>query len=443
MTFAIYMGGALALCAAGVLALGTAVDIEARSRRLMVPALYLLILLNGAVAPLLGDRESFLSRGFYEPSAALKWFTRLTILAMLTICVARVVGGAFSRENRSTGGSVLLLAFAAYFLASVVLSSAFGRYPEFRHDQYYVPFLFAAIFASRAHDPEIAVRFAKVGFFIFIAASWVLALVAPDWAFERNYDSWIPGVTVRFFGLENQANPMGALSLAYLLLAVHQPFERRWLQRLGLVLGVAALLAAQSKTTWVAAALAIPLMLGSRPGAGATAGFFVLGLGAAVSGALLVLPIFGVSLEGLANSEQGYPAQSLSGRDEIWALAMQEWMRNPLFGYGLTMWDTAYRLEVGMDHAVSAHNQFMETVSVAGTVGLIGLVFYLGALSFYAIRAWRASHGLSVALLILLLARCVTETPVTISGPLGSQMAAQLLLFQLALAYGSRRRSGS
>jgi O-antigen ligase len=417
------------------------VDIETRWRRLMVPALYLLILLNGAVAPLLGDRESFLSSGFYDPSAALKWFTRLTILTMLTICVARVIGGAFSRENRGVGGTVLLIAFAAYFLASVVLSSAFGRYPEFRHDQYYVPFLFAAIFASRVHDPEIAVRFAKIGFLIFIAGSWVLALVAPDWAFERNYDAWIPGVTVRFFGLENQANPMGALSLAYLLLAVHQPFERRWLQWLGLILGVAALLAAQSKTTWVAAALALPLMRGTRSGAGATAGLSVLGLGAAVSGALLVLPIFGVSLEGLANSGQG--AQSLSGRDDIWALAMQEWMRNPLFGYGLTMWDTAYRLEVGMDHAVSAHNQFMETVSVAGTVGLVGLVFYLGALSFYAIRAWRASHGLSVALLILLLARCVTETPVTISGPLGSQMAAQLLLFQLALAYGSKRRSGS
>jgi O-antigen ligase len=184
-------------------------------------------------------------------------------------------------------------------------------------------------------------------------------------------------------------------------------------------------------------------MLSVRSGTWGPAAFSLLGLGAAVFGALLVLPIFGGSLEGLANTQHGHQALTLTGRDDIWTVAMHEWMRNPLFGYGLTMWDSAYRLNIGMDHGVSAHNQFLETLSVAGTIGFIGLVFYLGTLSLYAIRAWRASRGLSVALLILLLARCVTETPVTISGPLGSQIAVQLLLFQLALAYGSKGESRS
>ena len=111
-------------------------------------------------------------------------------------------------------------------------------------------------------------------------------------------------------------------------------------------------------------------------------------------------------------------------------------MRNPLFGYGISMWNDSYRMQIGMDHAVSAHNQFLQTLSVAGTMGLIGLVVYLGVLVRYAIRAARRSQGLSVALLILVLLRCVTETPLQLESFLSGAFVTQLLLFHLALACG-------
>jgi O-antigen ligase len=440
MTFALYVGGALVFSAAAVLALGTAVQLEKNWRPLMVPALYLLILLLSSVFPLLGGREAFMTTGTYEPSSAAKWLQRLVILTMLTICVARLMGGAFARKDRQARGGILLGAFAVYFVTTVVLSSILGTYPAFNHDQYYVPFLFAAVYASRADDPELAIRLAKVGFLIFIVASWLVALAAPDLVFQRNYvHGWIPALGARFWGLENSPNHMGPAALAYLLLALHQPFERRWLQHVGLLLGVAALLAAQSKTAWGAAALAIPSLLILRSRAWPAAGFSLAGLGAAVAGALLVLPMLGVSLDGLMYSQVWRDVATLSSRDDIWTLAMYEWVRNPLFGYGPTIWDSNYRMQVGMDAAVSAHNQALQTLSVAGTIGLIGLLGYLGALSLYAVRAWRGSHGLSVALLILVLARCVTEPAVAISGPVGTLFVAQLLLFHLALAYGSKR----
>jgi O-antigen ligase len=114
-------------------------------------------------------------------------------------------------------------------------------------------------------------------------------------------------------------------------------------------------------------------------------------------------------------------------------------MHNPLFGYGLTMWGDAYRMQIGLDHAVSAHNQFLQSLSVAGAMGLMGLLVYLGTLLLYTINARRGSRGLSVVLFIVLLVRCVTETPLSIDGSfLSGAFAAHLLLFHIALAHAPR-----
>ncbi len=440
MIEALYISGALAFSAAAVLALGTALELEGRLRHLMVPALYVLILVNCAAAPLLYGRDLFALGQLAAPSAAGKWFTRLIIATVLAICLARMVAAAFSRENRGARGGALLGAFLLFFLTNTVLAGALGTYPEFKHDQYYVPFLFAAVYASRTQDPELSIRYAKAALLFFLGASCIVALVAPDIAIERNYRSWLPGVTIRFWGLETHANSMGPLALLYLFLAVHQPFDNRWLQRLGMALGIGVLLLAQSKTTWSAAAIAIPLLLVLRHGIWRAAAFSLVGLGMLAALALLFAPALEEPLGALAQSEAAQDATGLTGRDIIWSVAIQEWMRNPLFGYGISMWDEAYRMQIGLDHAVSAHNQFLQALSVAGSMGLIGLLAYLGALGYYAMRGARASRGLSVALLVLIGLRCLTETPVSIDSFLSGAFVTQLLLFQVALAQGANTR---
>jgi O-antigen ligase len=178
-------------------------------------------------------------------------------------------------------------------------------------------------------------------------------------------------------------------------------------------------------------------MLRSR--AWGPAAFSLLALGVLVALALLLLPSFGVSVEEIMATRQGHDVATLDGRDLIWTLAVQEWMHNPLFGYGLTMWNDAYRMQIGLDHAVSAHNQFLQSLSVAGAMGLIGLLVYLGALLRYAISARRGSRGLSVALLVVVLVRCITETPMSFDGSfLSGAFVMQLLLFHIALVHGRR-----
>jgi len=189
--------------------------------------------------------------------------------------------------------------------------------------------------------------------------------------------------------------------------------------------------------------ITVPLLLIVRNGAWGAAAFSLLSLSGVIGVAMLLLPALGVSLEGLSETQQGYEASRFTGRDVIWSLAVQEWMRNPLFGYGISMWNDAYRMQIGMDHAVSAHNQFLQTLSVAGSIGLIGLLVYLGTLMRYAVRAARRSQGLSIALLILVLLRCVTETPLQLESFLSGAFVTHLLLFHVALACGQRAPSAA
>ena len=435
--YAIYIGGALVLSLAAVLGLAVAMELERCTRRIIVPAIYALILLNACAAPILYGRNLFTPDPFGSATGLVKWTDRLMVLTVLGACIARLVAAGFTGENRRTGGSSLLVAFGVLYLTNIVLSSALGTDPYFKHDQHYVPVLFAAVYACRNHDPEIAIRFAKTAMLIFIIASCVCAFVAPEFAIEPNYRSLFPGVTIRFWGLESHANSMAPLALVYLLFAIHQPFERRWLQWLGLALGAAVLLLAQSKTTWVAAIMAVALLLLARSRGSAPAALCVLVPGILLALAILVAPALGVSLDPLL-ARHGQDLAELDGRDEIWSLAIQEWARNPMFGYGITMWNEAYRMQIGLYHAVSAHNQFLQSLSMAGAIGLLGLLVYIGTLSYYAVRANHASRGLSVAMLAILLLRCFTETPLWLDGFLSGACVMHLLLFQIALAYGHR-----
>jgi len=458
VSFSIYVIGAFVLSLGGVLAFGVAMEGETRFRRLMVPALYLLIIVTGCVTVILSGRNVSvagvdISSIALPPTLLSKWIPRLAVLTALTVCMARVLAALFSRENRSKGGSALFVAFLFFFLTNYVFNSALGMEPEFTHGQYYALLFFTAVFASRTQDPETAIRFLKWGLAIFMAASLVVSHVAPDLAIQRNYSGWLPGITIRFWGLGLNPNSTGPLALLYLLIAIHQPFERRWSQYLGLSMAILVLILTQSKTAWVAAMVAVPLLhllrssyakrsddtppVRSSSAMSLTA-TSTLSLGVVGVFVLLVLPQLGVSIYGGVGAMLGDDVSTLHGRDVIWALAVEEWARNPLFGYGVTIWDAAYRAQIGMLHAYSAHNQFFQSLSAAGLFGVIGLVIYLAILSRNAISARHKTRGLSVALLVFVLARCVTEAPLEVGAFLIGEFPAHLLLFHLALVHGNR-----
>jgi O-antigen ligase len=167
----------------------------------------------------------------------------------------------------------------------------------------------------------------------------------------------------------------------------------------------------------------------------------LLALGVFGLAALLLLPELGVSVDRMLAPRARNEIATLTGRDIIWAVALDEWRRNPLFGYGASMWNDAYRIQIGLEEATSAHNQFLQSLGSAGLVGLTGLLVYVGALMLHAINARRATRGLSVAIFTTVLVRCFTETPLEVDAFLTCDFIVHLLLFHLAFCRRNRMAS--
>jgi O-antigen ligase len=118
---------------------------------------------------------------------------------------------------------------------------------------------------------------------------------------------------------------------------------------------------------------------------------------------------------------------TLTGRTYIWATSLNTWLDDPVFGYGLGLWEGEYRAT----HAPlfpHAHNQFIQTLASAGVVGLLGLLAYL----WVAVRsALRAAPVTPIPLLLLaaVLAQCLTNVPLRGQYLLEPLVVVHLLLF--------------
>ncbi|MCY7370220.1 MAG: O-antigen ligase family protein [Polaromonas sp.] len=131
-------------------------------------------------------------------------------------------------------------------------------------------------------------------------------------------------------------------------------------------------------------------------------------------------------------TSQGAELASLTGRDKIWAIAYDEWQRNPVFGYGPTLWNAEFRTSIAMPYATHGHNQFMDTLSRSGSVGAVSLVLYSLVLLALSIRYTRQSGGLSLALFLAIAMRSVSEVPLALFGYNLEVIAQALLLAVLA-----------
>jgi O-antigen ligase len=147
---------------------------------------------------------------------------------------------------------------------------------------------------------------------------------------------------------------------------------------------------------------------------------------------MMILLLFGGGLdraERFFDSQLGNDLTTFMGRVQIWAVALEEWRRNPLFGYGPTLWDLNYRIGIGMlFHGYHAHNQLFNVMAMAGTIGAVGFLFYFLMLAILSFRYAWTSGGLTLAIFMLIALRCVTEVPLAILGYGPEQMIQFLLL---------------
>jgi O-antigen ligase len=407
-----------------------------------------------ALSALLSGRD--LSQLFSELAGAggtqhpaVPWAQRLVSVILIAACAERIINHVALHKQMPS--PLLASAFVLYWLCSVAAPAFFGTHPQIAHEYLYpLIFGFAALLTT-VPEREKILDASRNALFVFILVGAALIPVMPSLVMDASYrQGLIPGLP-RHGGLAPHPVAMGMFAVTALLCLWCRPFAHRWLSGLAWILGLGVLFIAQSKTAWIAFLLCAISMLAVRNGPKAWRRMGdpkegAYGVAVCLSTIVIALVLLwaivlanvGTDIASFFETAQGAQLVSLTGRDQIWAIAMEEWRANPLFGYGPGLWNEQFRLSIGMPNATNAHNQFLDTLARSGVVGAIGLVFYALVLMVLSVRYARATQGLSLALFLALALLSVSEVPLILFG-YGTELFAHLLLvITLASAASAR-----
>lgn len=341
------------------------------------------------------------------------------------------------------------LGLVTFYFGTILIQALASEHPDFSYKSLYVPVVLLAVYYQRVTRLQPVLEVAKAAVLGLMLASLAAMFIKPDFVMLRPAGSVIPGIDFRLFGLAPHANTLGPMALIGLLLELYSPSAWRSLRTVQLVACFAVLVLAQSKTAWVAAALIMVLVvvpLGLMPAAAAShpdrrfgrAVFTVL----ACIGLMVVTSVGLASIDGLGNVDRSIQLDTLTGRTMIWNITLQAWQENLLFGYGREIWGSERMMRLGLLHVGQAHNQFVQTLGEAGLFGLAFLMTYLLTLLHASLRRFAVSRGITFALLVVVLARCVTEAPLRSDGVLSWSTFTNALLVILACHFLRAGRSG-
>jgi O-antigen ligase len=441
--YAVYIGFALMGSVLAIVSLGTMLHAERRLGEWVVPFIIPIVAMAISLSSLLSGRSlklAFANLNLMTESASgsSTWGLRLFTFTLLGVCVAKVLGQWFQRNRVQTvGASSLFKAAVFFFFCNNVLNSVFGTVPAFIHNSFYTIVVFMAAYAGRDEPLDRVLAFAKAALLGMMLLSLVAAIIKPDLALEPNYRGWIPGLSVRLWGVGSNANSIGPLALVFLLIEYMQPYQKKWLHWLGIVVTFSVLLLAQSKTAWGAFILVASVLIWYRVHKGKLGVdirlilIFIFLLSLVLLAVMLFDP--GRIWDKIASSQAGSDITTLTGRRQIWAVAVNEWLHNPLFGYGPEIWGAEHRQRIGMQFAFSAHNQFLQSLSAAGIFGFLSLITYLFFLGLGAFKAVKLTQGVSVALFLVILVRSISETPLVLGTLFNGDFLTHILLFMICL----------
>jgi O-antigen ligase len=366
------------------------------------------------------------------------WLQRGVSLMLIAASIERIAHHFMHRKAMPS--PVLAWTFLLFWLTTVAAPAVLGANPRITHEYLYPLLLGLAAVLTSPIERDRILDYTRSGLLVFLAAGLALIPLTPTLVLDPSYSQGLlPGIP-RMAGLAAHSVGLGMLAQTALLILWARPFSSRWLNRAAWVLGLSVLFLAQSKTAWIAFFIGAACMLVVRrvpdsvgrlgdPRQSSFAVVACMGVIGVVLAALFSLLVVDLPtvIAGFFDTSQGAQLVSMTGRDRIWIVAMEEWERNPVFGWGLGIWDPVYRAAIGMPFATHAHNQFLDTLSRSGSVGAIGLVLYAVVLLVMSVRYARASGGLSLAMFSALALVSISEIPLTMMS-YGTEVFTHLLL---------------
>jgi exopolysaccharide production protein ExoQ len=362
--------------------------------------------------------------------------SKVVSLLLMGAALERILFSLSRPTHVTRARLIMLLAFTAFWCSNVLSPMIFGAHRLVSHEYVYSLVLGWAALMATSDDGDLMIRCCRDGVLGFLVAGLLVLPVLPQLVLSDIGPALLPWPATRYSGLAGHPNQLGPFAMLFLMCLWHTPFNRRGLTWFGWSIGIVSLLLAGSKTTLlafvpVAGAVLIarygrmtPLLWRDPRYSKVLGMLVVLGMLMAVAACALLLAMDPDRIEAWLRGNSGAATVTVTGRDIIWRAALQEWDRYPYFGYGLSLWDAAFRTKV---HAYHAHNQLLQTLAVAGLVGGVGLMTWIVALGTMAVRSATATRGLSVGLFTMLLVRGMTEVPLPLAG-YGTELMMHLLL---------------
>jgi exopolysaccharide production protein ExoQ len=385
------------------------------------------------------------------------WASRGITLLCLAIAAERAFRFLMLREYRESRGNALMGALLVYLLSANILPSLLGTPGGIDHHLVSTALVVLAGFAYAQSQSERCIVTVRNTLFMFLLVSLLCLVFRPEMVMNTTYRNGIlPSFTLRFYGFASHPNSLGPFCFLLMACLRLKRFDLAPLNLLAWLMALSSIALSQSKTVIVLVLMALGYLwfldqrqkaldhgaIEHRNWQAATLTSVVLFL-ALVGILVLALQIGGAdpfaNLESLNDEGQLY---TLTGRTTIWAETLKIFYGNPLFGYGPDLWGVNMRIRTGMLFATQAHNQFLHTLAAAGIVGLVALLYCLGALAVAAWRARLATRGVSLALFFFLFLRGVTEVPMNVGNPMQPESLFLMVLLVVCVA-GLRARSSA
>ncbi len=407
-------------------------------------AFYALILGN-AFSIFLSPRD-FVESGQYFVNALntnffAKWTIRLTSIFLMLAAVERIL--YFFRQNTLDITRIYFALIILYvWLTSFAIPSYVTGSASVQISHLYSLVFCIGIALSLQEDKNTIMLHARNALVLFVLASLLTILIKPNHVLDLSYSQgYIPGLP-RFFGLSPHATMMGLLSALAFWLLITYPLKNQRNNLTLLALMFISLILSQSKTVLAVFILSLPIFYfysnnSSKSSTDSITSRSIKLIIAAIGLILVSIVLLSLSLIDLErwayqniSPERIHNLTTLTGRDVIWAIAMEEFNKNPMFGYGGGLFSSVYRAEIGMMNATDGHNQFIDTLGRAGLVGLSGYLVLYTFMGYYAFKFAKITKGLSLNLFLLIALYSITAAPIT-WGNLGPQTLTFLLLLSL------------
>ena len=399
------------------------VGFELKIKMMPVYLIYLItsvVLINGAMS----GRDIYLINPnllLVERSlpTLLEWYSRIAnwlvfALGALAIFMSSWAGG----EKNSKNTNQFFYALLIFYITNHISYGFFGYSKGFAFNALYPMVAFWGIWlcASRLSIDCIYQHFLNCIALVLITSFFVL-LYQPNVVLQGGYESIIPGIHFRFWGIASHANALGALLGFFLVFSVCGSHVKSRFEYVVMVAAMVALIFSQSKTAILALVVSLLVVYVYRkmvlnehmqcfrdPLKRFLIYFSLLVL------LVLLAFLFSKINYSFATSSNNLDAESFTGRSQIWLLALDMWLKNILFGYGPEIWSLPFRVQINMLFAVSAHNQLLQSLSGAGLLGGIAFLIYLIVGFVSAIKLLAYTRGLSVGLFVFMLMRSLTES---------------------------------